>query len=316
MARPQNISGFRSSAERFWLSAIRQYTFNTPIPRGKYRLMQFALGLCRNLPISVDVVTTDGRRLALDIDNAMNEIIYFIGEYEKPVTEIALSLVRPGDFCLDVGANFGWYTTLFGANCGSDGLVHSFEPVPSTFRELQKNVSLLPSPTNVFVNNLALGDHEGKVSIDLGEHQASGFASISTDSSNGNSGITCRMTTLDSYLAENAAGRDVNVVKVDIEGAELMFLQGAGGLFKQTVPPILLIEMALAQTRDFGYTPDALIKKIDEMASYDHYAVNDTDGSVRRINGFPPDDIGANVFSIPRGHYGDRTAELLKRIKN
>ena len=273
-----------------------------------------ALGLCRNLPLGVDAVTRDGRRLAIDVDRGMNEIIYFLGEYERPVTEIAASLVRPDDVCLDVGANFGWYTTLFAATCGERGLVHSFEPVPTTYRELGQNVSLLQSPEIVTLNNLALGDHEGEVSIDLGDGQASGFASIANENSTNDSGIKCRMTTLDAYLADKLLGREVNIVKVDIEGAELMFLQGASSLFKQNVPPIMLVEMALAQTKDFGYTPDALIKKIDEMADYDHYAVNDTTGSVRKIDGFPPDDIGANVFSIPKGHYGDRTSELYKRL--
>jgi FkbM family methyltransferase len=278
--------------------------------------MQLAMSVCRDLPARKEVTLRDGRRLSINIDNHMNEIIYFMGEYEKAVTEIATSLLRPGDICLDVGANFGWYTTLFRAGCCDTGSVHSFEPVPTTFAELERNVSLIEDSENIHINNVALGDHDAEVSIDLGDDTPSGFASISNRLPGGSGQIQCQMTTLDRYLEEQLRDREVNFVKVDIEGAELMFLKGAGRLFSQTVPPIMLVEMALEQTRNFDYTPNDLVRKLDELAKYHHYAVDDTAGTVRKITGFAEGDLGANVFSIPEGEYQDRIAELIKRTVN
>jgi hypothetical protein len=121
--------------------------------------------------------------------------------------------------------------------------------------------------------------------------------------------------TLDSYLDENGVGH-VSFVKADIEGAEILFLKGAASLFQQDVPPIILMEMALEQTGNFGYKPDDLIRFINERAPYDFYAVNEYNGTIKQVTAFTPEDIGANVFYIPQGFYQDRTERFLLDLTN
>jgi FkbM family methyltransferase len=295
----------RRKLEELWLRAVRLYTYNTPISKGKYRLYESALRLCSDPPDSVRTQVKDGRQFWVNLTTGMQETVFFLGEFEKEITKIAASLVRKGDVCIDVGANFGWYTTLFFSRAGEEGEVHSFEPVPATFRELKRNYELLAQSENVFINNLALGDHEGTVSINLFADLPTGHASLSSQGRSDAAVFECRMVTLDSYLEENAVG-PVNFVKVDIEGAEMMFLNGATRLFEQEIPPIFLMEMALQTTRNFDYVPNDLIEFIGSRREYDFYAVDEINGALKSITGFAEGDIGANVFCIPQGFYRNR----------
>lgn len=310
-ASENNTRSLRRKTEELLLRLVRIYTYNTPVSKGKYKLYQTALSFCKYRPDSIPVEVKDGRRLWANLTTGMHDTVFFLGEFERAVTKIAGSLVNEGDICLDVGANFGWYTSLFYARCGAAGAVHSFEPVPDTFRELERNSVLMGAPDNVFINNLALGDKAGAVILNLFEGLPTGHASLSPHGRQDVSTVSCEMITLDSYLEKNRIDR-VDFVKVDIEGAEKVFLDGAGKLFEQAVPPVFLMEMALEQTRNFDYLPDELIKFISARGEYDFYAVDEWVAKLMPIDGFPPDDIGANVFCVPRGTHEKQIREFLK----
>ena len=303
------IRNFRRRIEKLWLKSVRLYTNNTPISKGRHRVYLTALKFCRYLPTESLIRIKDGREFSVDLTTGTHNSLFFLGEYEKALSQIVIKLMREGDVCIDVGANFGWYTTVFRLYAGKTGKIHAFEPVPTTFRELERNYDLMGNPENVKINNLALGDRNCEIAINLFEELSSGHASLSRRERDDCVAVKCRMITLDEYLEMNQTG-DVNFVKVDIEGAEMLFLEGAGKLFKQTIPPILLMEMALQQTKDFGYTPNDLVGFLRERGPYEFYRVDETTGVMLKILGFEPDDIGANVFCIPRGFYEDRLLEL------
>ncbi len=301
-----------SAAACLFLKAVRLYTFNTPITKGKYRLYQAALGLLKSRPRTIFTRVRDGRCFTVDLNTGMQETLFFIGEYERAISLIAERMIGKSDICIDAGANFGWYTTLMSLKAGSDGQVHSFEPTPSTFALLEKNRKLAFFPDRIFVNNLALGDREDKVSINVFGGQPTGHASLSAKDEIGVESFDCRMITLDSYIEANGVS-DVAFVKVDIEGAELMFLQGAEHLFEQSAPPIFLIEMALAQSKNFGYLPNDLIEFLRERHPYEFFKVNEVSGKLHPIDGFSPEDIGANVFCIPSRASG-RLSSVIKQF--
>jgi FkbM family methyltransferase len=299
MESQQNLRNGRF-AELF-LKFVRLYTFNTPIDRGKYRVFLSALKLVPNPPDGVVVGTKDGRRLSADLSTGMQDTLFFIGEYEKSVTGIVERTIaeRKCKTFLDVGANFGWYTTLFAKHAGSVGEVHAFEPVPSIYDNLSRNYDLMGKPQNVRINNLALGDEEKELTINLFEGLSTGHASLSDQDRDDAIPFKCRMITLDSYLEKNSIDH-VDFVKVDIEGAELGFLKGAERLFKQERPPVILMEMALNQTKNFGYLPNELIEFLRQRVPYIFYKIDEDTVELIEIDGFADDDIGANVICIPR----------------
>lgn len=290
------------------LKLIRLYTFNSPLRKGKLTLANFGMkfsGFQRGEEI---VPTVDGRRLYADLSTGMCQTLFFLGEYERGVTRIIEAVVRRGDVCLDVGANFGWYTTRLHQLCGPEGEVHAFEPVPQTFKTLEKNISLIERAENIYLNNVALGDEAGKVEMHIFAGLPNGHSSISAMGREDFATVESPLITLDSYMEEKDLER-ADFVKVDIEGAELMFFKGAGRLFAQKVPPIWMIEMALGTTKGFGYLPDELVRFMKERADYRFYAVNENRGTLKQIEGFAPDDIGANVLCMPAEHYGERFSQ-------
>lgn len=291
---------------------IRMYTFNSPFKKGRHRLSNLAFYLSPTIPDEIVVKTIDGRRLFIDTKNDSYKHVYFLGEYEKVISNIFRRLVEPGDVCLDIGANIGWYTTLFQKLVGSGGQVHAFEPVPHIFKHLGRNVKLNSPPDNVTVNNLALGNEERDVELHVFADMPDGHSSISTFDHSDFDTFTSKMIALDSYLS-NRKIDNVSIVKIDVEGAELMALQGASKLFEQQRPPIFEIEMALATSKGFGYVPNDLIEFIRSKADYDFYAIDETYGTLRQIMGFQSDDIGANVLCLPKHLDASRISDLCRQ---
>lgn len=298
MTAPSSSAGLRTALGRWFVLALRRYTFHSPVRKGKLRLARFGMRFADDLPGEVLVPTTDGRRLHADLGTGMCDLIFFLGEYERAVTRAISAVVRPGDVCLDVGANLGWYTTLLHELAGPTGEVHAFEPVPSIFGALERNVALLDHTANVHLRNVALGDAPGQAAIHLFAGLPNGHASMSDMDRDDYETVDVPVITVDSYLVEQQVG-PVDVVKMDIEGAELLFLRGAGRLFDQDVPPIWMVEMALATTTGFGYLPDDLVQFLRTRAEHDFYAVDDRSGALHPIEGFAPGEIGANVLCVP-----------------
>ena len=301
-------SGLPAAVGHSLLKLIRLYTFNSPLRKGKLTLANFGMRFSGFQKAGEIVPTVDGRRLYADLSTGMCLTLFFLGEYERSVTRIIEAVVHRGDVCLDVGANFGWYTTRLHQLCGPEGAVHAFEPVPQTFAILEKNIALIEKSDNIHINNVALGDVPGKVEMHIFAGLPNGHSSISAMGREDYATVESPLITLDSYMEEKLLER-VDFVKVDIEGAELMFFKGAGRLFAQKVPPIWMIEMALGTTKGFGYLPDELVRYMKERADYRFYAVNEIKGTLTQIEGFAADDIGANVLCLPAEHYGKRFAQ-------
>lgn len=293
----------------FLQKLVRLYTFYSPFRKGKYRLAVAALNLEKHAPDEILADVRDGRKLLVNPTSLSYRFVYFLGEYEPSITRIISQLVQPGDICLDVGANIGWYTTLLQKIVGNDGSVHAFEPVPNVYEKLRRNVSHNEPPSNVKINNLALGNTEKIVDLHIFANLPEGHHSIATFDNTEYESFSCRMITLDSYLTENQIG-EVNFVKVDIEGAEKMMLEGADILFKQKRPPIWEIEMALETTRGFDYLPNDLIEYIRGKADYEFYAIDEINFGLHRIENFSSEDKGANVLCLPKGHYHERLVQL------
>lgn len=311
-------NSLRETTEQLFLKFIRFYTFNTPFSRGKYRLYQSALKICRYPPTNIKTKTQDGREYVVDLTNGMGETVFFLGEYEPAVTQTISSVIKSGDVCLDIGANFGWFALLLhrlcadgkNQNASETGEVHAFEPMPQVFATLQKNWKLMGEPKNVFLNNLALGDEIKKVNLYRFADLPDGFSSLSNEMDKSNfETFPVQMITLDSYLTDKKID-EVNFVKLDVEGAELLFLKGATKLFLQKIPPIFMVEMALGTTKNFGYLPNDLIEFIRQYADYNFYALNEYDFSLRKIDGFAPEEIGANVLCVPANCKSSRLEKL------
>ncbi|MEP7214237.1 MAG: hypothetical protein ABI791_14255 [Acidobacteriota bacterium] len=90
----QNALGVRERVSEMVLRAVRAYTFNTPISRGRHRAYLSALKIVRELPGGLIAPLRDGRRFSIDLATGMQTTVYFLGEYEKTITEIVEGFLK------------------------------------------------------------------------------------------------------------------------------------------------------------------------------------------------------------------------------
>jgi len=149
--------------------------------------------------------------------------------------------VNQGDTIFDVGANIGYFSLLFASLC-PHGSVHSFEPVPLNFHLLCMN-RLLNGFSNLRPNQDAVGEVEGQVDFVISADSA--FSSlIDTSRKQVVERAVVDMTTLDAYCERHKVAR-IDLLKVDVEGAEARVLAGAAQLLKDSTrrPRTIMLEL-------------------------------------------------------------------------
>ena len=195
------------------------------------------------------------------------------GTFEAKETAFVRSTVSTSWVCVDVGANFGWYTVLLSRLCGDAGRVHAFEPVPDTYELLQRNLELNEC-ANVVTNRAALDAAQARKELYIPDIGVSGsFALHPFDRSYRAMSVETR--TLDDYVEAQGLER-LDFVKADIEGAELGLLQGA----KRTLSrfgPVLMLEVQRSSTTLFGYEPSAVFRELEPFG-YSAFTVNGQGG--------------------------------------
>lgn len=192
----------------------------------------------------------NGMKIRVASNDYVGGMILRRGYYEPETVALIQKLLPPGAVFLDVGAHVGQYTLVASQQVGAAGQVHSFEPDPETFRWLAGNVRL-NRLRNVRVNQAALSDESGKKRFYFATPRDIGSNSLSRPLND--SGRSCDVvcTTMDEYVAANGIER-VDLIKVDIEGAEYAMLVGAQHLLSRPNKPVIIAEFEEERQRSFG----------------------------------------------------------------
>jgi len=133
--------------------------------------------------------------------------------------------LKPGDVCIDVGANIGYLTLLSSVLVGATGKVYAFEPNPKIYRYLQTNIAL-NQIGNVTSFNVAVGNKDGETCL-MVPRKKDHYSYIVSDSR----GRAVSMKKLDSIGIEDES---IALLKLDVEGYEKYVLEGAADLLKKT----------------------------------------------------------------------------------
>jgi FkbM family methyltransferase len=154
--------------------------------------------------------------------------IHLLGDevWEPSETAAFLTHAREGMCVFDVGANIGYYTLLAARAVGSSGRVYAFEPGPRNFELLARNIAENRF-TNVRPVNAAVSNRAGVVRLHLDDANF-GAHSLEAGSVGTSSGRSVEVETvrLDDFADEARAFEAGVLVKVDVQGAEALVVEG------------------------------------------------------------------------------------------
>ena len=183
--------------------------------------------------------------------------MYFFGAYEPIDAYLFRTLLQPGMVVVDAGANVGQYSLISALQVGLEGAVHAFEPVPRNFDHLVAHVQANNFDSIVLANRLALW-HEASIlelhrSADMMDNDGAftaGPVERLLESSK------CHAVRLDDYVSELRLQR-LDLIKMDVEGAELFALLG-GRTSVARWRPTILMEINRVLCEALGYEPEGI----------------------------------------------------------
>jgi len=230
-ARPATRQLVRYTLQRSGLPhAARQRLFNF-----------FAADVSPNEPVVSDVGTGSARlRLELCLQDELSRNWYFWGYagFEPGMTRLFRALLKSRRCIFDIGANVGYYALLAASALNGRGAVHAFEPSPFVFKTLARNAQL-NHLGGLHLNQVALADTDGYGDLFVPSVGGDTNASLIPDFTTLNHPIRVPLVRFDTYCKTHDI-QHVDLVKIDVEGAELSVLQGMGGLIEAWYPDIIV----------------------------------------------------------------------------
>lgn len=195
-------------------------------------------------PTSIVVRSGHGKGLRLLID-PRNEKFYWTGTHEMPVQEAVSTFLKPGMTFWDIGAHIGFFALSGSRLVGDSGRVHAFEPMPQNRERLVASIKM-NGFQNMTVHDVALSATSGEAMLHA--HRSSAMWTLVRERG-GEDGLPVRCRTLDE-LAESAPPPDL--IKVDVEGAEVDVLRGGVALLSAAKPRLIVEfsnDLLLAEAR-------------------------------------------------------------------
>ena len=223
----------------------------------------------------------------------VGKLIYAFRDYYEPELLYLEKVLSPGRVFVDAGANFGIYTLLASKIVGEAGRVISFEPSSRVFPVLRRNIAL-NGFKNVSALQVALTDKRGRARLYY--HSAVGCDSLGKDASFDPDAHAEEIGTeaLDNVLKQTSVER-VDVIKLDVQGAEELALRGANEIVA-SMRPVVIFEFFPEGAVSLGLSPNGTWDFL-EGHGYEFFIVDER-GAVSRLLS-PPAAI-ANILAIHR----------------
>lgn len=188
--------------------------------------------------------------------------IYLWGAWEAKMTSVVQEKVQKGWHILDIGADIGYYSLLFAKKCGIQGAVAAFEPDPEPWPILNDNIAI-NNLQNIHTFALALSDHRGH-----GMMKKGGRGQLFPDKTekDGDTNIV-EMLPFDEFWPRLEWNR-LDLVKIDVEGAEMSILKGMENVIDEYHPHII-IEIHPRQLKEiFHSSANEVMSLLTEKYSY------------------------------------------------
>lgn len=236
-------------------------------------------------------------KLYVNLSDHIGSQIFWYGRYSVDVLSLADRLLQRADVVLDVGANLGEFS-VFAAKRVPDGVVHAFEPAQKLFSLARRNIEA-NGFNQAHVHGVGLSDHPGKFPIYKATTcGADGSVNDGLNSLFNGAGLevseTIEVVRLDDWCGQHRVAR-LDLIKMDIEGAELSALKGGEKILRR-LKPKMIVEVNETTCQRAGYRSRDLVDYIVGLG----YEILNID---QRGQTHAPSDLNAvsrNVLCIPR----------------
>jgi FkbM family methyltransferase len=219
-----------------------------PLKQAIYKIKPLARlirrGLNRVAPaglVEVEVAGGDLRGFIIQLDMQIDKD-YWLGTYEPELQAALHDLIPAGSVIFDVGANIGYVSLLLAKAAGTKGRVFAFEALPSNVEQLRRNITLNYMEKLVKVVDCAVTQTSGPVRFLV--HASGGMGKAAGSAGRDDQyqrEVTVPGLSLDEFVFEQGNPLP-QVVKMDIEGGEVMALPGMHRILVEG-HPLMLMEL-------------------------------------------------------------------------
>jgi len=237
-------------------------------------------------------VSVDGLRLVGPIESRGDLISLKRGTYDPHMIALFKRCVRPGMTVLDLGAQVGYFSLLAAQRVGKTGRVVSFEPDPRNYAVLCDNVRRNGFETIVQTHRTAVADRCGVATFYMAGSSRSSSMLDRTDREREGA---CRVETV-SIDEVVDAGR-VDVVKIDVEGAEPLTIAGMTRTLERNPDLLLFVEVNASALKAAGTSPASFVAGLCDRFRFVE-AIDERNGRLALVaRGAPLEQFGP-VFNV------------------
>src|SRR6266403_665388 len=274
--------------QRKWLYLWNQDGFRHSPLKTILRLISWRIKCLLRLPATIKLDNGDLRMFLPPEWGGIAKLAFAFRERYEPELPYLEQILSPAMTFVDAGACYGLYTLAGSKIVGEAGRVIAFEPAARAFRVLRKNI-VLNSLANVVAYPLALTANSGKALLYY--HPNVGCDSLGRDDSFTENSEEVATESLDNVLRKISVDH-VDVIKMDVQGAEELVLRGANKIL-QSSHPAVIFEVYPPGTVLLGLSPYGAWDFLEKLG-YEFFVV-EREGALRRELS-PPSD--RNVVAI------------------
>jgi len=252
----------------------------------KKLLAKFLSKMSFLIPNRYFLINYYGGKIYLNLRESQMMIERALGVYEYWKTHLVMDLVKPGMVVVDVGVNKGYFSLLFAKLMEDKGKVLSFEPDPDNCFWIKKSINA-NKYNSIKLYQIALSDKNGEATFYPGKKSGLGSLFLSNSAAPDKKPFKVKTRKLDDILKEGGI-EDIDIIKIDVEGSDLLVLKGAENTLKKSKNVKLIMDIDVGSKNErqqvfkflisCGFKIYSIgkelkrIEKIDELKSKDIYA--------------------------------------------
>ena len=198
---------------------------------------------------------------------------------EPGTRRVLKTILRPGNAAIDVGASLGMHTIAMANAVGPGGHVDAFEAEPRLMPVLNRTAAT-NGMHHVSLHACAVGSRDGEVSFNVA--QTIGHSSLYDLGSESlvREKISVAMKMLDTAIASDV---DVNLIKIDVEGAELDVIRGAKRILSQSTDCAIVAECGPSHLRRIHVSLQDWIGEFTSLG-YESYTIQEPSGHINALD--------------------------------